>query len=378
MLQNSTAKCFCCCGISNGFAPASMTFPRWMLKPKPGNPVGEVKLVQWLSMTHEAQGVTKFVRKKIESEEVKPGEILILAPRRQFGYAIRDEMAAKEIPVHSFFSEELFEGDFTKKGGCPAIEPYALLCLLADPDDRVALRVWCGAGHSDLRRETWALVRAHCEASVLSPREVLEQTVGGQIKLHGNKVAVKGLLERYKKLKVDLAECSEIRGKALFNRLFPSNQAWAEPVRALADQIGGDWTTQKVYEAVTGHIAQPELPTDVDYVRVMSLHKSKGLTAKMVVVTGCIEGVMPYVKSNLPLAEELRKTEEQRRLVYVAITRATDILMLSSVLSVPISVAKNMGVKVASTSGPDAFTITTRFWQEFGLAAPTPILGTDL
>jgi superfamily I DNA/RNA helicase len=37
-------------------------------------------------------------------------------------------------------------------------------------------------------------------------------------------------------------------------------------------------------------ITQPELPTDVECVRVMSLHKSKGLTADFVVVADCIEG----------------------------------------------------------------------------------------
>ena len=47
--------------------------------------------------------------------------------------------------------------------------------------------------------------------------------------------------------------------------------------------------------ASNASITQPELPTDVDYVRVMSLHKSKGLTADLVIVMGCVEGLIPRI-----------------------------------------------------------------------------------
>src|SRR5262249_34987787 len=122
----------------------------------------------------------------------------------------------------------------------------------------------------------------------------------------------------------------------------------------------------------------PELPTDADYVRVMSLHKSKGLTADCVVVTGCIEGALPRVNPDLPLAMQQRTLEEQRRLMYVALTRTRKILVLSSVITLPRALALAMNVAASSVKGADIPTQTSRFIAELGSTAPAAIMGTQL
>jgi DNA helicase II / ATP-dependent DNA helicase PcrA len=349
-----------------------------LLTPKDSNPGGEIYLVQWISMNDEARGVARFVREKIARGDASPGEVLVLAPRRQFGYAIRDELKAENIAAHSFFSEEIFGGDITKNDASPSVESYLLLSLLANPDDRVALRSWCGTGHASLRKDVWAALRAHCEQSGLSPRQTMDAMLDGNLILTADTTAVKGLLKRYKKLKDRLAELDGVQGKALFHMLFPGDASWAEGLQTLSEQIDDNGLVGKVLDVVATHISQPELPTDVDYVRVMSLHKSKGLTAKVVIVTGCVEGIMPFIEKGLPEAEHLRKCEEQRRLIYVAITRTTQTLLLSSVITLPIKLAMSMGVETSSKSGPNAVTITTRFWSEFGPSCPNPIRGTEL
>ena len=57
--------------------------------------------------------------------------------------------------------------------------------------------------------------------------------------------------------------------------------------------------------------------------RLMTLHASKGLEFDRVWVLGCEEGTLPSSKSDL---------EEERRLMYVGITRAKDDLTLSHTL----------------------------------------------
>ena len=59
--------------------------PRALL-PRPNNPAGEVHVLQWPTIEAEAQGVAEIIRKRIQSKEVEPGRVLVLAPRRQFGY----------------------------------------------------------------------------------------------------------------------------------------------------------------------------------------------------------------------------------------------------------------------------------------------------
>ncbi|WP_099301860.1 ATP-dependent helicase [Bacillus sp. Marseille-P3800] len=68
-----------------------------------------------------------------------------------------------------------------------------------------------------------------------------------------------------------------------------------------------------------------------DSVQLMSIHRSKGLEYENVFIIGMNEGLMPHSKA-LDLAElgDNKQIEEERRLAYVAITRAIDRLYLCS------------------------------------------------
>ncbi len=60
-------------------------------------------------------------------------------------------------------------------------------------------------------------------------------------------------------------------------------------------------------------------------VRMMSLHSAKGLEYRAIFMTGVEEGLLPHARSLQRTAE----VEEERRLCYVGMTRAKDILCLS-------------------------------------------------
>lgn len=64
-------------------------------------------------------------------------------------------------------------------------------------------------------------------------------------------------------------------------------------------------------------------------VTLTTIHGAKGLEFKNVFVIGASEGMLPYVRSeNVAMTEEM--LEEERRLMYVAVTRAQDNLYVSS------------------------------------------------
>src|SRR5205823_2281132 len=140
-----------------------------------------------------------------------------------------------------------------------------------------------------------------------------------------------------------------------------------------------DWTgARELRDQLRVVITQPELPTDVEYVRVMSLHKSKGLTADFVVVADCIEGVIPRVDGKLSLADQDRQLREQRRLFYVALTRTRQVLVLSSVARLRKEVAFKVGARPGGVGAYTVTTIASRFLDELGPAAPAPRRGREL
>jgi DNA helicase II / ATP-dependent DNA helicase PcrA len=125
-------------------------------------------------------------------------------------------------------------------------------------------------------------------------------------------------------------------------------------------------------------VTQPELPgPQGNAVRIMSLHKSKGLTARLVIIAGCVSGIIPSIDFQAPLVEQNRQREEQRRLFYVGITRSTETLVLSNAVRMPYGAALQMRMPVAARRGPYAILQASPFLAEFGPAAPAPLSGAN-
>lgn len=358
------------CLISNNSSRVSRA-----LNPLETSPRGDVYIVQWSNMNQEAEGIAEFIDNRINSIGTEPGQILILAPRRDFGYAIRNSINARGIPAHSFFSEEAFDGSSAIMEESQSQQAFTLLTLLAEPDDRVALRCWCGFGKGGLATKGWSRLWDHCEEANISPRQALSSMSESNFKLPYTDY----LVSRYTELTKLESEMQNLIGMSLLDALFPMDEVWAQTFRSFASVImEPDFDASVLLDTLRSSLTQPELPTDVDYVRVMSLHKSKGLTADVVVVAGCVEGLIPSNPKDLNTSTEKSEyRQEQRRLLYVAITRARKILLLSSITSLPIDLAFKMGVTPRAINGRIMRTITSRFINELGPTRPDPIRGSD-
>ena len=74
-------------------------------------------------------------------------------------------------------------------------------------------------------------------------------------------------------------------------------------------------------------------------VNLMTIHQAKGLEFKCVIIPGLNEGILPHVNS---LEQTILNLEEERRLMYVAMTRAMERLIIThrkTQMGQPITVA---------------------------------------
>jgi superfamily I DNA/RNA helicase len=359
--------------LANNLIGVNASRSKRLLKPPATCDDGEVLIVQWLNMEQESRGLARFIKQRID-KGAKPGEILVLAPRRQFGYAIRNELVRLGVIAHSFFSEQSLDGNPRDSAACESQETHALLTVLARPQDRVSLRCFCGFGDPSLESAGWRRIRAHAEKAGTHPRDVLDALVDGSLRL----AYVDGIVKRYVELKRRETELGGLRGSALADALFPATKEWADPFRGWAATITDpNYTAADLSDVLTTAIARPELPTDVEYVRVMSLHKSKGLTAQLVVIVGCIEGLIPSFDSTLRGAEIARHLEEQRRVMYVAITRSRTTLVISSIRQMRRDLAHKIGARLVYGPGSVGPAITSRFVNDLGSTAPASRRGSE-
>jgi DNA helicase-2/ATP-dependent DNA helicase PcrA len=336
------------------------------LRPFPGNPEGEVHVVQWPSIDDEAQGLAEYVSWLITERNIAPGEILILTPRRLIGYRIRDRIASAGVAVHSFYHEEALEDDDAQRA-------FAALTLLVNNEDRVALRWWLAHGASTERVGPYRRLREYCEGSGVAPWAAMTALASGQLQLPNTRTLVRTFRELIQLL--DSIRDQDL--ETVVNTLLPGNLEGCRVLREAALLALPECeNAEKLFDALRTTVTQPEMPDEGDFVRIMSLHKSKGLTSRVAIVAGCIRGLVPFQNLDETPAEQAQILLEQRRLFYVAITRCTEILVLSSALRLQRNFAFNIGAQIQG-SGDPVRAVTSQFIAEMGPQAPQPRLGAN-
>jgi DNA helicase-2/ATP-dependent DNA helicase PcrA len=137
-------------------------------------------------------------------------------------------------------------------------------------------------------------------------------------------------------------------------------------------------------EALVTAVTQPDIPPEVAEVRIMSLHKSKGLSSPVVIMAGCVEGLLPAAPdADLSKAENDASLEEQRRLFFVGLTRVKadpknkrpGIIVLTSSRTMSLGDAMQSGIKPATVVYGKAHVHASRFLKELGPTAPAPQKG---
>jgi len=347
-------------GMANSLIKHNERMKQQVLTPLPSNPAGQVYIVQHESLDAEITNIASFVNWYMNANpSVRPSEILVLCTRRLIGYRIRDELRRLQRPAQSFFTEECLEKTASQEGFC-------LLTLLVRPNDRSAFRAWLGLANAKTRNvQAYRRLREVAEVSQLSPRRYLEEGLTGQRPMPGH---TSHLLPRCQELLARLAALTGKNGVALIDLLWPPDIPECADIRGMALLVvGGAGAPDAVLEGLLTAIIQPELPAEEEEViRVMSLYKSKGLTARCVIVTGCVAGAMPTLKDNLSSEQRQKALEEQRRLFYVAMTRTTETLVVSSAATSAFSDAWQMRFISGRKIGNMAVLQATPFLSELG------------
>lgn len=329
----------------------------------------EIYIVQHPTLNDEIDSIADFVHHYLEeNEQVPPGQVLILSTRRFIGHRIRQALIDRGKNALSYFVE-----DELKKTS--AAEGYCLLKLMVDPNDRAALRAWLGLGSKTGYVGSYTRLRAYSQQESIEPRDALEAIDQDEITIP----FTAPLLARYKLLKGKLADIEDLEGLELVRALWATEDMESRAIRILAESLAYDVPEPaELLQTLTEAITQPELPgSNSDVIRIMSLHKSKGLTASVVIVAGCVAGALPHIDQSKSEAEKDAQLEEQRRLFYVAITRATSKLIISSSATMELrdAMAGNVQTRGHFLVGdvPMVYTSSSPLISELGSTAPASI-----
>ena len=328
---------------------------------------GEIQVLQWNGPRKEAEGIAKIVKCYVENEGITLGEVLILAQRGDIADTIFKELEKLNLEAIDYYNEEIFKGEKL------AQERFSLLNLIANPEDRVALRSWLGQGNVDWRANPYSKLRNYCEESGDSPFEALEKMAFGRLNL----VGCQPLIDQYQELIDTKQSIRDKTGLELVEGCFPEEIDACRKLRELSlEIIREDTTPKELFKTLMEKISQPEIPQKRSEIGIMSLHKAKGLEADLVIIPTCVDGLIPSFDERKTPIEQEQQLEEDSRLFYVGITRTKKILILSSILYMGDVKAKLMKIK-HTVSGNLAKVQSSTFLRDLGPSCPKPMKGDE-
>lgn len=332
------------------------------------NPEGDVHILNWVTNREETNGIAELINEYIQKKGFLPGEIIVLSPAAVLGKDLSKKLNEFNIENRNYF-DDVFDLNPAKPDVNMPLVALSLLHLLNDPKDLVSLRCLIGFGEEGLLNEAWRFVISESQEQLKTPIEILNLIVNNQLKVpHNQKV-----INRYKQLQADITRLSGCSLRVIFDSLFPITEEWSVPFHKAV--IGFDFGTaslNKLIQVLVSFMDKKEAPVDVDYVRIMSLHKSKGLTVPVTIIIGVVEGLIPgKTDDRITNEDELRMDEEEkRRLFYVAITRPTHVLILSSFAWLESKIANYHQIKVKKKEESRVLTYASSYLSDFGGQAP--------
>lgn len=301
---------------------------------------GELKAVQWETLDEEINGLAEYVR--THSEE----SFLVLVPRRFIGYRLADAIGDD---AKTAFSEQVLEHPMAQ-------EAFTAASLLVDPEDFIATRAYLGfhgtkPTHAP-RRNAGAYT---CLPANIGGHELIRQIASGSLDVSGS--GQTHIRKRAKKA-VQLINRS-LQATEIVDLLFDDTLARVEEddekrrrliedlreLRVAAHELLSVQTApnmSRVMSSLRYRIATraPLRMSDEQEprVKIMTLHAAKGLEADNVVIAGVADQFIPGKEVDPQVIAE------QRRLLYVAVTRARESLIISWPRQIRTAdVTKNLG-----------------------------------
>ena len=345
------------------------------MTPRTANGPGEIAIRQYYTVGAESTAVVAKILSLIQAG-VQPEEIIVLAQRETFATPIFERLRAANIPAKSYYAE-------AELNTPEAQERFAILKLLLNNDDKVALRWLLGCKHASWHSTQYKKLTQRAQQNGMSVWDTLIETAAGAIKVPNTKQ----ILTRFEEIHAELASLGAIANVDQFVQAWlpvnPQTQLLSESVARIQQVVQ---TIEELYGALYTTLTQPEIPLEVADVRIMSLHKSKGLSSPYVFIVGCVEGLLPSgTDRTLSPAEQMEKLQEDRRLFYVGITRVkadlpnrAGYLAITYAQTMDVAAAHRSQIKPAQVAYDAAYLQASRFIGEMAPHAPATQLNIPL
>lgn len=284
---------------------------------------GETVSFCWLeSEEEEARHIAKTIREIYLKNNYDYGDFAVLYRVNTQSRAIEDHLQSEGIAYKVFGGISFYQRKEIK-------DITAYMKLVLNSDDNVSLRRIINCPQRGIGASTLTKVEQHAKKKTIS----LYASIKSLLRSSTLASSMKEKLDAFVGLIEKMSETKHKDAAVLIQDILESvsymeglDDDRAANINEFISSASGkdikDFTDKLCLASSTDDSGQG------GHVSLITLHSAKGLEFPVVFVAGLEEGLLPYLKAQTP--EEIA---EERRLLYVGMTRAKDILVLTGARS---------------------------------------------
>ena len=302
----------------------------WTLSKK-GEPV-------YLYQAYNNDDESRFIAEKINwfvDCGFKRSEIAILYRNNFLSRRLEEELNARKIPYRIFGGFRFFERAEIK-------DVIAYIRLAVNTSDNVAFERIINVPPRGIGEKTMDCIRRHSKSCSISLWESIQNLE--ELKITRSIDSIKSFTEIIKKITelsktADLSSLNEntiklstlksyygnLKGEAALSKQENLEELMSHAESYENNNLDSDDLVRDFLDNASLEAGEYQSKTHEDPVQLMTIHSAKGLEFPIVFLTGLEEGIFPNERRNT----EGDFLEEERRLCYVAITRAMKILFIT-------------------------------------------------
>lgn len=278
-------------------------------------------LMNFMSQFGEAQWIAMTIGQKL-NEGVDPGEIMVLLRSSFDGIHIKKALIEQNIRYQQIGGDSIYKSAHIK-------DLISVLRITSNHDDEIAwmrfLTLWKGVGAGKANKTIPKIMACHGnkQAIISTLHEVF-----------GSAHSVTQIYQELQKLKHSPGKAIELVARYMPEiiqiKRYDKNKERISDVNALSDYASGFSSLDKLLDDIAlepATFSQLSNKHKRNTVTLITIHSAKGTEAEYCFLPNIKNGVYPNKKSKGNLEEE----EEERRVAYVALTRAKEQIYLSRV-----------------------------------------------
>lgn len=281
----------------------------------------------------ESEFVAKNI-KKLVAEGTDYKDIAVLYRANYLSRSLENMFLTTSIPYKLIGSLKFLQRQEVK-------DILSYLNVLVNKNDELSLRRIINVPRRGIGPAAMEKIENYANVNNLSLYEVLSQinNVGVSKKITDNINKLYSLFEKYsndESLTIDEIIVGLYIDSGYEEMLRNSKDDYADSrIENISELVTSAKQYAEINNSLVDYISEMSLTSDSDdensenAVTLSTVHASKGLEYSAVFIIGLEENIFPSIRDIDNLEDETNKLEEERRLAYVAVTRAKDRLFLS-------------------------------------------------